>query len=168
VNEHPIQGLMKTAMEALKEMVDVNTIIGEPVETPDGAVILPVSRVAFGFAAGGGEYEVGNQGNRGGNPAGETALPFGGGSGAGVSIQPVGMLVVSADAVRFLPVDPRAFYDRLIDLAPQVLSELRELIRPGNGAVAGRATPPGAPAVELPGGRGIRRRARQPEHDVEG
>jgi sporulation protein YtfJ len=51
--EHPIEGLMKTAMESIKEMVDVNTVVGDPVETPDGTVIIPVSRVACGFAAGG-------------------------------------------------------------------------------------------------------------------
>ncbi len=54
--DHPIQGLMKTAMENLKEMIDVNTIIGDPVETPDGSVILTVSKVGFGFAAGGSEF----------------------------------------------------------------------------------------------------------------
>lgn len=58
--DHPIQGLMKTAMENLKEMIDVNTIIGDPVETPDGSVILTVSKVGFGFAAGGSEFN-GNQ-----------------------------------------------------------------------------------------------------------
>ena len=54
MDEHPIQGLMKTAMESIKEMVDVNTIVGDAVETPDGNVIIPISRVSFGFAAGGG------------------------------------------------------------------------------------------------------------------
>ena len=58
MEEHPIQSLMQTAMENLKEMVDVNTIIGDPVETPDGSVILPISRVGFGFAAGGTEFQI--------------------------------------------------------------------------------------------------------------
>ena len=57
MGEHPIQGLMKTAMESIKEMIDVNTIVGEAVETNDGTVIIPISRVTFGFAAGGGDYE---------------------------------------------------------------------------------------------------------------
>ena len=57
--DHPIQGLMKTAMEAIKDMVDVNTIVGDAVETPDGNVIVPISRVSFGFLAGGSEYEPG-------------------------------------------------------------------------------------------------------------
>ena len=58
MSEHPIQGLMTTAMESLKEMIDVNTIIGDPVETPDGSVILTVSKVGFGFAAGGSEFKL--------------------------------------------------------------------------------------------------------------
>ena len=53
MDNHPIQGMMKTVMESMKEMVDVNTIVGDPVETPDGSVIMPISRVAFGYAAGG-------------------------------------------------------------------------------------------------------------------
>ncbi|HHY09928.1 MAG TPA: hypothetical protein GX528_05095, partial [Firmicutes bacterium] len=68
---------METAMESLKTMVDVNTILGDPVETPDGQVILPVSRVSFGFAAGGGEYA---------GSAKEEKHPFGGGSGAGIAL----------------------------------------------------------------------------------
>jgi sporulation protein YtfJ len=126
VAEHPIQGLMKTAMESIKDMVDVNTVVGDPVETTDGNVIIPISRVSFGFASGGGEYDSPNKSNR--NEEGETVLPFAGGSGAGVSINPVGFLVVGNGHVRLLPVDSRAFYDRLIDLAPQVLEYVNCLL----------------------------------------
>ena len=56
MSEHPIQGLMATAMQSIKEMVDVNTIVGDPVETSDGTVIIPISKVGFGFAAGGSEF----------------------------------------------------------------------------------------------------------------
>src|SRR5690606_37334977 len=108
---HPIEGLMKTAMESIKEMVDVNTVVGDAVETQDGTVIIPVSRVSFGFAAGGGEYG----GDRGGMSGRQEAAkaPFAGGSGAGVSVQPVGFLIVGHDQVRMLPVTDRAIYDRL-------------------------------------------------------
>ncbi len=124
---HPIEGLMKTAMESIKEMVDVNTVVGDAVETPDGTVIIPVSRVTCGFAAGGGEFEVTND-NRG--KAGEQPLPaFGGGSGAGVSVKPIGFLVVGNGQVRLLPIDGNAIYDRLIDIAPQVLSQIQSIIR---------------------------------------
>jgi len=139
--EHPIQGLMKTAMETIREMVDVNTIVGDPVESQDGNVVLPVSRVSFGFASGGAEY--GGSGKRshersggGEGAAGGSDLPFGGGSGAGVSIRPVGFLVVGQGQVRMLPVDGRAFYDRLIDLAPQLLQELSGMIRGDGGLYA--------------------------------
>jgi len=117
LEQHPIEGLMKTAMESIKEMVDVNTVVGDPVETPDGTVVIPVSRVALGFAAGGGEFEI----NKGSD---ESVYPFGGGSGAGVSVQPVGFLVISAGQVRLLPVDANVIADRLIDLAPQVLEKI--------------------------------------------
>lgn len=135
--DHPIEGLMKTAMESIKEMVDVNTIVGDPVETPDGSVIIPVSRVACGFAAGGGEFEAtgggqqdqqaqGGGGQQGGNG---TALPFGGGSGAGVSVQPVGFLVVGHGQTRLLPVDGNAVVDRIIDVAPQLMSQVQNMFR---------------------------------------
>ncbi|MGE5560039.1 MAG: GerW family sporulation protein [Chloroflexota bacterium] len=137
--EHPIQGLMRTAMESIKEMVDVNTIVGEPVETQDGSVIVPVSRVSFGFAAGGAEYggQSGQGGSADGGDSGDSGLAFGGGSGAGVTIQPVGFLVVGHDSVRMLPVDGRAIIDRLLDVAPNVLAEVRNLF-------AGRTGQPGA------------------------
>lgn len=125
--EHPIEGLMKTAMESIKEMIDVNTVVGEPVETQEGNVIIPISRVAFGFAAGGTEFESGPRQQE--SEGEETILPFGGGSGAGVSVQPVGFLVVTGDQVRFLPVDGRAVYDRIIDLAPQLIDQLQGLVR---------------------------------------
>lgn len=121
--DHPIEALMKTAMESIKEMVDVNTIVGDPVETPDGSVIMPVSRLTCGFAAGGADYQPeGTHGNEG-------ALPFGGGSGGGVSVQPVGFLVVGHSQVRLLPIDGNPVADRLIDLAPALLDKVQNMIR---------------------------------------
>lgn len=116
---HPIQGLMQTAMASLQTMVDVNTVVGDAVETRDGTVIVPVSQVSFGFAAGGGEYGAANR--RGAEP---DALPFGGGSGAGVSVRPVGFLVCQQGSVRLLPVDQRASLERLLDMAPDLLDRL--------------------------------------------
>lgn len=123
MSDHPIQGLMKTAMESIKDMIDVNTIIGDAVETPDGTVIIPISRVAFGFAAGGGDYETDETGDKG-----SAVHPFGGGSGAGVSVKPVGFLVCSpASGVRFLPVHGPVIYDRIIDMVPQVIEKIQEM-----------------------------------------
>lgn len=119
--EHPIQGLMKTAMESIKGMIDVNTIIGDAVETSDGTVIIPISRVAFGFAAGGGDYEAEEL---------KTDHPFGGASGAGISVKPVGFLVCSpTNGVRFMSVESNLFYDRLIDMVPQVMTKIENMLK---------------------------------------
>lgn len=128
--EHPIEGLMKTAMESIKEMVDVNTVVGDPVETPDGSVIIPVSRVACGFAAGGGEFEVGGEHKDGGSGGGP-APGFGGGSGGGVAVKPIGFLVVGNGHVRMLPVDGNTVADRLIDIAPQVIDQIQNIFKRG-------------------------------------
>lgn len=133
MTNHPIETLMKTAMESIKEMVDVNTVVGDPVETPDGMVIVPVSRVTCGFAAGGGEYDTRITEGPGG-------LPFGGGSGAGVSVQPVGFLVVGHNQVRLLPVDSNAAVDRLIDLAPQVLNQIQSMVMQRQNTATVRVT----------------------------
>jgi sporulation protein YtfJ len=129
---------MKTAMESLKGMVDVNTVVGDPVETQDGSIIVPVSRVAFGFAAGGGEYAA-NPGDAGDGGGG---YPFGGGSGAGVSVQPVGFLVVGPNQIKMLPVEGGQPIDRLIDLAPQIIDKIRGMGKGGGKEVkAGEAGP---------------------------
>lgn len=131
MSDHPIEGLMKTAMESIKEMVDVNTIVGDPVETPDGTVIIPVTRVACGFAAGGGEFEASSAEDKNQNQKGNVH-PFGGGSGAGVSVQPVGFLVVGNNQVRLLPVDGNAVVDRIIDVAPQLISQVQAMFASRN------------------------------------
>jgi len=124
---HPIEGLMQTVMDSLKEIVDVNTILGDPVETPDGAVILPVSRVSFGFVAGGTDQPyIGEQEkNAKDTQSSAETRPFGGGSGAGISVSPVAFLVVRQNEVRLMPVDSNAIYDRLLDLAPKLLDQLQ-------------------------------------------
>ncbi|HEX3014881.1 MAG TPA: GerW family sporulation protein [Desulfobacteria bacterium] len=126
---HPIEALMKTAMESIKEMVDVNTIVGDAVETPDGTVIIPVSRVACGFAAGGSEFDTGAGSTVSTHDESGSGLPFGGGSGAGVSVQPVGFLVVGNGQVRLLPVDGNAVFDRLIDAVPQVIDKVSGMVK---------------------------------------
>jgi sporulation protein YtfJ len=145
--EHPIEGLMKTAMESIKEMVDVNTVVGDPVETPDGSVIIPVSRVACGFAAGGGEFEIGTENTNG---SGSTTTPgFGGGSGGGVSVKPIGFLVVGNGHVRMLPVDGNTIADRIIDIAPQVIDQIQNIFKrqdtPPQAQINYNTPPPAAP-----------------------
>lgn len=125
MGNHPIESLMKTAMESIQQIVDVNTIVGDPVETPDGSVIIPISRVSCGFAAGGSEFAAHEDDKEHVNAGGQApALPFGGGAGAGVSVQPVAFLVVGNGAIRLLPVDGNVVVDRLIDTVPDLLDRV--------------------------------------------
>ena len=140
--DHPIQGLMQTAMANIREMVDVNTIIGDPVETPDGTVILPVSKVGFGFVSGGSEF---NSSGAGGKSTDGAEHPFGGGSGGGVSIVPIGFLIVHGNNVRLLSTDNQnQLYDRLIDLAPAVVEKIQSLFQ---GAGSKQQNQPNQPPV---------------------
>lgn len=116
--EHPIQGLMGVSMEKIKEMVDVNTIIGNPILTPDGSTIIPVSRVSFGFASGGSDL-----------PTKVTKDCFGGGSGAGVTIQPLAFLVVKDGDVKLLQLTTSSnTADKVVNTVPEVIDKITDLI----------------------------------------
>src|SRR5690554_4405033 len=128
MTEHPIEGLMKTAMESIKDMVDVNTILGDPVETPDGNVIIPISRVAFGFAAGGSEFDIMKRGGEKRIEGEQGKMPFGGGSGAGITLNPVAFLVVGKEQTRLLPVEGNALVGRILDLAPELMGKIQNLL----------------------------------------
>ena len=113
--EHPIGSLMDTTMEKIKEMIDVNTIIGEPITSPDGTLIIPVSKVSYGFAAGGSDLPTKK----------ENKDCFGGGSGAGVTIQPVAFLTVYQGDVRLVSVDrEEGTADKLVNMIPDVLKKV--------------------------------------------
>ena len=120
--EHPIDNLMKSTMENIRDMVDVNTIIGDAVETRDGTYIIPISKVSFGFASGGSEFDSQNKVSS----DFQVDYPFGGGSGAGVSVKPVAFLVVRENSVRLLPVEQDNTYDRIVDTVPQVLELFKD------------------------------------------
>ncbi|UOF89875.1 GerW family sporulation protein [Fodinisporobacter ferrooxydans] len=136
--EHPIQGLMSTAMDNIKQMVDVNTIIGDPVETPDGTVIIPISKVGFGFAAGGSEFDM--QGEKApygtqGQDKNNAGHPFGGGAGGGVSITPMGFLVVGHGNIKLLSSEGTTqIYDRLVDLVPTVIDRVQAMAKSPNSS----------------------------------
>lgn len=129
MNNYPIEGLMNTAMNEIKEMVDVNTIIGDPIETNNGVVIIPVSKVNFGFAAGGSEFDLKNKNDEKANKdESNNRLPFGGGSGAGVSINPIGFIVVQPTGVKLLSVEHSSSLDKLLDLVPDLMDKLNRTI----------------------------------------
>ena len=126
MNEHPIEGLMLTAMNSIRDMVDVNTIIGEPIETSNNIIIIPISKVGFGFAAGGSEFKteaIDEYSRKDKDEQIQYKLPFGGGSGAGVSVTPVAFLVIQENNVKLLPVSHSSTIDRLLDYVPDLLKK---------------------------------------------
>lgn len=119
----PIEGLMNEALGNLKQMIDVNTIVGDVITTPDGTTIIPVSKVAFGFGAGGSEFSA--------KPLSEKHdhAMFGGGCGGGVSVKPVAFLVVKNDSIRLLPVSGSiSTVDRVVDMIPEILHKFNSFI----------------------------------------
>ena len=128
---HPIEGLMITAMDSIQGMVDVNTIIGEPIETSVGSVIIPISKVTFGFAAGGSEFKgetVDEYTKKEKEEQVQYRLPFGGGSGAAVNINPVAFLIVQADTVKLLPVNHASSLDKVLDYAPYIIEKIDKVL----------------------------------------
>ena len=124
MEKHPIENIMTTTMENIRDMVDVNTVIGDPVTAAEGATIIPISRVSFGFVAGGGEY--------GAKPE-LSDIPFAGGSGAGVTVQPMGFLTITGSQVRLTPVQYAAPIDRVIDMLPGVVKDVRDFLAGDGG-----------------------------------
>ena len=118
--QHPIVTMMQTTMEQIRTMVDVNTVVGSPVNGTSGTTIIPISKVSFGFVAGGGEYQAEKHSSRS-VPA--ENFPFAGGTGAGVSVQPVGFLVVADGMVKVLPAQTNGAMERMVELLPQLVEE---------------------------------------------
>ena len=116
-NNH-IEKLMKSTLENIKEIIDVNTIVGSAIECKDGSTIVPISKVSFGFASGGSEFSTDKDVRE------VKDFPFGGGSGAGVTIKPVAFLVIKNDTIRLFPVDQVNTYDRIVDSIPQIMDLL--------------------------------------------
>ena len=135
--EHPIQGLMNVTMDKIRQMADSNTIIGKPIKTDDGTTILPVSRISFGFASAGTDFDGKNAANKD---------LFGGGSGAGVNIQPVAFLVVKDGCVSTIQLsDGSNTIDRALTMLPELVDKVSALLKKEEkkGAAA-----PAAPAAE--------------------
>ena len=118
-NNHPIADILGASLDNLRKLVDVNTIIGEAITTADGTTIIPISKVSFGFVTGGSEL-----------PTSKPKTPFGGGSGGGVTIQPICFLVVSKGDVKILQVqtaDNTA--DRMVNMVPGVIDKISGMIK---------------------------------------
>lgn len=131
MSEHPIEGLMTAAMNSIKDMIDVDTIIGEPIETGIDTLIIPISKVTFGFAAGGSEFRgetVNEYTKKEREEQVQYRLPFGGGSGAGVNIEPIAFLTVNNGNIKLLPIDHDSCVDKLLDYVPDAIDKIEDLI----------------------------------------
>lgn len=119
MSDHPIEGMMDTTLEKIKQMVDVNSVIGDPITSPDGTVIVPISKVSYGFASGGSDFP---------GKAPEKEL-FGGATGAGVTINPIAFLTISDGNVKLLRVDPgNTSIDRALDMAPDLIDKVSSAV----------------------------------------
>lgn len=120
MSDHPINSLMDTTMKKIKEMIDVNTIIGDPITTPDGTTIIPVSKVSYGFASGGSDLPTKR----------ENKDCFGGGSGAGVTINPVAFLSVSKGNVKLIPIEKYdSAVDRIVGMVPDLFDKVTDMFK---------------------------------------
>lgn len=119
---HPVSEMLTNSMAKIREMVDVNTVVGDPIVTEQGITLIPISKVSCGYAGGGSDFVTKNT---------TTTNPFGGGSGCSVKITPMAFLVVKGENVRMLPVteQPASSVDRLLDLLPEIADKVSELIR---------------------------------------
>ena len=126
-DKHELENLMRSTMENLRDMIDVNTVIGDIVETSDGTSIIPISKVSFVFASGGSEF-----GEHVAVRNGDENYPFGGGSGAGVSVKPIAFLIVKDGMVRLQPVDYDTTVDRIVDSIPQFVELIKNFFNDKN------------------------------------
>lgn len=131
MEEHPIEGLMLAAMDSIRDMIEVDTIIGDTIQVQENVNIIPISKVSFGFAAGGSEFKgesIEDYKRREDEENISYRNPFGGGSGAGVSIKPVAFLVVQGENVKLLPVEHNCTIDRIIDYIPELCEKAEKLM----------------------------------------
>ena len=123
MDKHPIGDIMETTMKNIKEMVDVNTIVGDPIVTADGITLIPVSTVSFGFTSGGTDFH-------GKNKPADAANSFGGGVGAGVRITPVAFVVVKGESARMMSIapPPTTTIERVIETVPDVIDKVTDFV----------------------------------------
>ena len=120
MSEHPIEGMLGTTLDKIRQMVDVNTVMGDPVTTPDGTVIIPISKISYGFASGGSDLPSKTHAEKN---------YFGGGAGAGVTVTPLAFLTISGGNVRLLQIDPyNSSADRVIGMIPEVADKINEFM----------------------------------------
>ncbi|MGP4041580.1 GerW family sporulation protein [Gracilibacillus sp. D59] len=140
-NVHPLEGFMNLTMENLKQLIEVDTAIGKPIEVPDGSMIIPLSKVKFGFAAGGSEFVPESQKNQQSEKGkqdeksqqdnqSDSIIPFGGGSGGGVAIIPSAFLIANKEGVQLLTLnESSSAYEKVLEKSPQVIDQVLDMLK---------------------------------------
>lgn len=122
MNEHPIQGMAESILENINQMVDVNTIVGEPIITPSGVTIIPISKVSVGFGLGGGDFKPST-------PEERKCIPFGGGGGGALTITPIAFLTVSGENVKLITIDRNeTTVDKALAMAPEMVDKVANTV----------------------------------------
>ena len=116
-NDHPIERIMDNALIKIRSFVDADTVVGTPVTTTDGMSIIPISRVSMGFLTGGGEYSDLSAEQK-------SEFPFAGGSGAGVSVQPIGFLVSDGKSIKLVNITEKNPLEKLMDITPDIVDAI--------------------------------------------
>lgn len=121
---HPLNEMITSSMAKIKDMIDVNTVIGDPITTPDGVTLIPITKVSVGYGGGGSDFVTKNY------PANRDNA-FGGGAGAGVTITPMAFVVIRGESVRMIPIAEPAStsVDRIVEMVPDILDRVEALLR---------------------------------------
>ncbi|MBR2968203.1 MAG: GerW family sporulation protein [Clostridia bacterium] len=116
-NDHPIERIMDNALVKIRSFIDADTVVGSPVTTSDGVSIIPISKISMGFLTGGGEYSDLSAEQK-------SEFPFAGGSGAGVSVQPIGFLVSDGKTIKLVNIGEKNPLEKLMEIAPEIVESI--------------------------------------------
>lgn len=116
--KHPIENIMSEALQNLKNIVDISTVVGDAIKTPNGTTIVPISKVTLGYIGGGGEY-IETKPKR-------ADLPFASGSGAGLNVQPIGFLIEENDEIRYVQTNTTDNLNKLIEITCDILKKIKD------------------------------------------
>ena len=120
MSDNQVNNLLGVTMDKIKQMVDVNSIVGDPITAPDGTIIIPISKSSYGFASGGSDFPSKVQSEK---------EFFGGGTGAGISINPIAFLTISNGSVKLLQIDPyNSSADRIVGMVPDVVDKISGIV----------------------------------------
>lgn len=120
-NEHPINKIMEESLNKIKNIIDVNTVIGTPMTTLDGQTIIPITKVSVGFVTGGGEYSQNIPKKKQ-----KDGYPFAGGSGAGFNINPIGFLIGKDDNLKLITIDSKNSFENIMEILANLTKKIAD------------------------------------------